>query len=107
MADPVLEEFLRLIAPVRGRIARIILFGSRARGQALPGSDYDILLVVDRRDPGLRKSIFSAVVEVELKFGAVISPKIYAQDDFARLLTIPTPFLKHVQQEGIDLDRAA
>jgi predicted nucleotidyltransferase len=46
----VIQEFLRQIAPIRDRLERIILFGSRARGDHKPYSDYDILIVLEERD---------------------------------------------------------
>jgi len=36
--DPVIEEFLRQIAPIREQLERVILFGSRARGDSNPYS---------------------------------------------------------------------
>lgn len=47
--DPILREIVsRLIATLNP--VRIYLFGSQARGEAGPNSDYDILLVVERLD---------------------------------------------------------
>jgi predicted nucleotidyltransferase len=44
--DPVLREIVeRLVAVLQP--ARIYLFGSRARGDAGPDSDYDLLVLVD------------------------------------------------------------
>ncbi len=46
----VLEVIRRVVVEEAGELGlgveRIILFGSRARGEARPGSDYDILVVV-------------------------------------------------------------
>ncbi|MCC7363972.1 MAG: nucleotidyltransferase domain-containing protein [Dehalococcoidia bacterium] len=44
MDDPVLAEIVRRIVAVAAP-ERIILFGSRARDQHRPGSDYDVLVV--------------------------------------------------------------
>jgi len=35
----------RLLAQAQGRIRRVILYGSRARGTASPDSDFDLLVV--------------------------------------------------------------
>jgi predicted nucleotidyltransferase len=41
--DPILRRFKAALSAVYGdRIERVILFGSRARGEARPDSDYDI-----------------------------------------------------------------
>jgi len=48
--DSTIQEFLRQIAPVRSELDRLILFGSRARGDSKPSSDYDILVVMPEKD---------------------------------------------------------
>jgi predicted nucleotidyltransferase len=47
--DPVIRKFLERIAGLRERISKIVLFGSRARRDSHPWSDYDVLLLVDNR----------------------------------------------------------
>ena len=42
--DPILQEIIRRIVDVAAP-QRIVLFGSRARGAALPDSDYDLLVI--------------------------------------------------------------
>ena len=41
--DPILERFRAAVTEIYGdRLARVVLFGSRARGDAQPDSDYDV-----------------------------------------------------------------
>src|SRR5271157_2084402 len=41
--DPILERFRVAVTEIYGdRVARVVLFGSRARGDAGPDSDYDV-----------------------------------------------------------------
>jgi Nucleotidyltransferase domain len=42
----------RILQAFGERVRKIILFGSRARGDALPDSDYDVLVVLDSLPPG-------------------------------------------------------
>jgi uncharacterized protein len=102
-ADQTLDRFLELIAPVRSTIKRLILFGSRARGDQKPYSDYDILVVADRVEPSLRKALYSAVVEILASSGDVVSLKIFREAEFQRLSSIPTPFMRNVLREGTPL----
>lgn len=54
--DPVLDEVVRRLVEVYHPV-RIYLFGSAARGDAGPDSDYDIMVVVpDDTPPELRNS---------------------------------------------------
>jgi predicted nucleotidyltransferase len=42
-ADPILHRFREALADIYGeRLDRVVLFGSRARGEAGPASDYDV-----------------------------------------------------------------
>lgn len=52
--DPLLAEIIRrLVADFQPK--RVFLFGSRARGDAVEGSDYDVLVVVPiATEPGYR-----------------------------------------------------
>ncbi len=44
--DPVLARFRAALNEIYGeRLERVVLFGSRARGDARPDSDYDIALI--------------------------------------------------------------
>ncbi|HET6370732.1 MAG TPA: nucleotidyltransferase domain-containing protein [Nitrospiria bacterium] len=100
-ADPILRDFLSEIAPVREAIRKIILFGSRARGTHTPDSDYDLLLVVDRRDPLLVDRLYDAVMDVLLKHGRLISLKFFTPAEMDRLARLKTPFMQHVLREGV------
>jgi predicted nucleotidyltransferase len=101
--DPVIDEFLTQIAPVRDRIRRLILFGSRARGDHKPHSDYDILVVLAEKDRGVVDTLYDATMEVLFRTHRLISLKIYRQADFDRFAALPTPFLTNVLREGIAL----
>ena len=52
--DPTLARFRAALAEVYGaRIERIVLYGSRARGDARPDSDYDVAVFLrDMNDRG-------------------------------------------------------
>jgi predicted nucleotidyltransferase len=56
LSDPTLAELLRRLIPAY-QPERVYLFGSRARGEVGPNSDYDLLLVVpDDAPPERRRS---------------------------------------------------
>ena len=58
--DSTIQEFLRQIAPVRSELDRLILFGSRARGDSKPSSDYDILVVMPEKDRQVIDALYDA-----------------------------------------------
>jgi hypothetical protein len=99
--DPVLGSFLAHLGQARDRIQQIILFGSRARGDEKPFSDYDLLLVVHERERDLMDAIHDAVMDALLATGRLVSPKVFRRRDFDRLAAIPTPFFENVLKDGI------
>ena len=84
-------------------LKRAVLFGSRAKGTALPGSDYDIVVVLARRDRNTMEQIYDDALEVLLQNGVDLSVKVYAEADFHRKMKLGTPFMAEIQQTGIDL----
>ena len=101
--DPTLTVFLRSLSNVRDRIEKLILFGSRARGDEKPYSDYDILIVAAERDRDLMDAVHDAAIDALLATGKVVSPKVFRRRDFERFSNIPTPFFRNVLREGISL----
>lgn len=101
--DALVEKFLSLISPVQTDIQEMYLFGSRCRDDWRPDSDYDILIVVDKKDRHLVSRLYDAVVDILLETGKLFSLKIFTTFEFNRLRSIPTPFVKRVLTEGIQL----
>jgi len=89
---------------VRCEIRRLILFGSRARGDAAADSDYDLLVVVDQKSAELREALYDAVLDTLLESGRLVSLKIFTSSEFERLNRLGTPFMERVHREGIPLE---
>ena len=97
----VLSELKRELAGALGpRLEAAYLFGSRARGEARPDSDIDVLVVVRGHfdyDEVIRRT--SAVVSnLSLKYDIVISRAFVSKDRFERE---QSPFLLNVRREGV------
>jgi len=101
MRDAVLDSFLEGIKSERDRIRFIYLFGSRARGTHLPDSDYDLLIVTDKKDRDLKDSIYEVATDVCLQSRRDLSLKFFSLDEFERLKAIPSRFIQSVLKEGI------
>ena len=99
--SPIIEKFLEAIAPLRGEIREIYMFGSRCRDDWRPDSDYDLLIVLQQKDRGLIDGLYDAVMDVLLDTGRLISLKIFTVSEFERLRSIPTPFMRNVMSEGV------
>lgn len=102
MKDPIVSKFTKAIKGVGSKISFIYLFGSRARGDEKPYSDYDLLLIVKENFTLADKdALYDGVMDVLLATGAVLSLKIFKESEFNRLRGLGTPFIQNVLREGI------
>ena len=103
MQDAVLEAFLQGIQKERPRIRAVYLFGSRARGDDRPDSDYDLLIVTDRKDSLLKDRVYDVATDVSLQTRQDLSLKFFSAEEFERLKAIPSRFIQQVITEGVKL----
>jgi uncharacterized protein len=103
--DEVIKRFLGILKAlsVWEHIIEIYLFGSRCRDDWRPDSDYDLLIVLDRKDRQIISSLYDAVLDILLETGKLVSLKIFESREFQRLSSIPTPFIESVLTEGVKL----
>jgi len=98
------EEFKRrLLAELPGQVKDIILFGSKVRGDAHPGSDIDLLVIVDRRTPEVDHVVSEITADILLEKRIDVSALDFTTDQIAELTAIGTPFIRNVADEGIVL----
>jgi uncharacterized protein (UPF0332 family)/predicted nucleotidyltransferase len=98
------EEFKRrILAELPGQVKDIILFGSKARGDAHSGSDIDLLVVVDRRTPEAEDVISGIEVDTLLEKRIDISALDFTSEEIAEWSAIGTPLMRNVAEEGIVL----
>lgn len=81
--------------------AKIILYGSEARGEAKPGSDIDILILADTETLTYkeRAAIADSIYAIELKTGVLISPLVFTQKQWDNR-PFMTPFYVNIMNEG-------
>lgn len=82
--------------------AVVYLFGSRARGDFRPNSDWDILILVDDNQVTneIEDKFRDDLYDIELESGQIISTIIYPKDYWKSRL-IYSPLFKNVTREGI------
>jgi predicted nucleotidyltransferase len=81
--------------------ADIILYGSRARGDERPDSDWDILILVNTEaDIETEKLFRHKLFEVELLLGEALSTFVYNKQEWKSKYWM-TPLYKNISNEGI------
>ncbi len=84
--------------------AEVILYGSRARGNAEKESDYDLLILTDKEVNLEREDIFRRqLFPIEIETGAVLTVFLISRDDWNSPLYNEMPFYQNVKREGVFL----
>jgi predicted nucleotidyltransferase len=63
-------------------VHRIELFGSRARGDADPDSDMDVLVIVNDLSPELEDYVSDCAWEAGFEHGIVLVPVVFTRDEW-------------------------
>lgn len=99
-----LSEFLGgLRERFDGRVQAVVLFGSRARGEAEPESDMDVVVVLREVDLAASKGVRHLAVEVWLRHGIYVSTRVWSQAHWRRLEQLQTLLYQNIRRDGIDL----
>lgn len=93
----------RLYTHYGDQIQSVILFGSKARGDAGPDSDIDVLVVLTNDDPHLRSSVRRLAARVSLEHDLLISVRAVGRSRWEELSRYRFPIYKAIQSEGIPL----
>jgi uncharacterized protein len=94
LLDEMVNRILEATSP-----DKIVLFGSRARGDARPNSDYDLLIIKESNEPRYKRSaplytkLASLPVEVEIM--------VYTPEEVAEWSQVPQAFVTTALREGV------
>lgn len=101
--DPVLKRFTAEVERIfPDRLEQVILYGSRARGDARPDSDYDIIVELSDAPTEQDKELLGEVARtIGDETHSLISAWFEARNDFERR----SLFMHNLRREGVDLRR--
>ena len=95
-ADEVREE-------LGSRVDKVILYGSYARGDYVPGSDVDIAVLVNERKEGDRKRLFEVADDYRWNKDIFFSPRVFEVRDFEEKADSGPGFYSNVSEEGVEV----
>jgi len=83
---------------------KVILFGSQARGDAREDSDWDLLIVLNKKGKVSSEEDTTygyPFDKIGWKFGIAINTLLYSTEEWEKRKI--TPFYKNVEREGIEI----
>jgi uncharacterized protein len=102
LSDPILARFRAALDELYGdSLERVVLFGSRARGDAHRESDYDVAVFL--RDLTDRWHEIDRLAAIETDILAETGAFIHAMPYRAGSYRERTPLMHEIRREGIDL----
>ena len=81
----------------------IELFGSKVRGNAMPDSDIDILLVVKEKTVAVKDALYSILFEIDPYYTFKLSLIVYSEFEYNENVRLQSPFIENVIKEGVML----
>ena len=93
----------RLTDDIRAVVAKLIVFGSRARGDATEESDLDLIVLVTTKMPDIERALDDIAYRVmwEYDFKPMIALKVFTETEFNGAVARGFSFYKQVLNEGV------
>lgn len=93
----------RLRARWNDDVEAICLFGSYARGDAGEDSDIDLLVLVRRAEPTIKRDALDIGGELWAETGFLVSPSVIDRDRYDTWRLQERPLVMAIEREGIAL----
>jgi len=95
--DNLIDDIVRRILET-AQPEKIILFGSRARGDARPNSDFDLLVIKESSEPGYRRDapLYVALAGLNVP----VDVMVYTPEEVTDWSAVPQAFITTAVREG-------
>ena len=98
----ILHQIRQIGRQVLPEDAHLLLYGSRARGDYYEGSDWDLLILLDRpQEPSDFQNLAYPIMELGFDLGEYFSVQTYSQKEWYAMRFLP--YYKNVEQDKIVL----
>ena len=102
--EQILVDLKKSLQEITGdRLIKMVLYGSRVRGDYREDSDTDIAIVVRGLSPEMKRRMLSRVADIEFEYLRPLSTLILSEDDFLLLRKRERRIAVDIDREGIPL----
>jgi predicted nucleotidyltransferase len=98
--EHIASELRRVLGDV---IAGVYAFGSRVRGDHTAWSDFDVLIIISKKDTTIEQKIIGIIVDIETEYGLSFSPVIKTTGSYEKEKKFNSPFYQNITKEAIAL----
>ncbi len=86
-----------------GAVRRLLIYGSKARGDAAPESDLDVLLVIRNEDAKRKGEVGWTGHMLAVTSDVVPSITLYTEDEWKHRRQIRSPFRANVERDAVQV----
>jgi predicted nucleotidyltransferase len=102
--EEILVDLKKYVQEIAGdRLIKMVLYGSRARGDYSKDSDVDIAIVVRGLTQEMKRSMLSRVADLEFEYLRSLSTLILSEEDFILLKKRERRIAADIEREGIHI----
>lgn len=99
-----IEKYIKRVSVRYGdKISRMILFGSRVRGEGNEDSDIDVAVIIMAENRHIRRELLDLSTEIWLETEIKISPLIFSTEEFQTLSQMERGIIVAIHREGVEL----
>jgi predicted nucleotidyltransferase len=94
---------LKNILEEKYNILDLRIYGSKAKGTDVQGSDIDIMVVLENHSPAIESEIDDLIFDINLKYDCLISALYFGRYELEFGPLAESPIYKKIIQEGVRL----